>query len=97
MFRVRFSSAHLQQDFHLDGINWGNSHKGRGYVHVTRGNVQKLQKSHVRVVNTYNNAPNRVLSANTNDRFRTRIDKLWRNQGIIKIWSQLQGAMQKSY
>ena len=36
-----------------------------------------------RVVNTWNSLPNWVVSANTTNAFKTRLDKFWHNQDII--------------
>ena len=55
---------------------------------VTRGNDMRLEKSQVkydlrkfgftnRVVNTWNSLPNWVVSANTTNTFKTRLDKFW--------------------
>jgi len=65
-----------------------------GNVFVTRGNDLRLEKSQVkydlrrfgftnRVVNTWNSLSNWVVSANTNNTFKTRFDKFWHNQDII--------------
>jgi len=54
--------------------------------YVTRGNGMRLPKSHVKydlrkfnfsnmVINTWNNLPNWVVSANTTDTFKARLDK----------------------
>jgi len=36
-----------------------------------------------RMVNTWNSLPNWVVSANTTDTFKARLDKVWRNQDIV--------------
>jgi len=36
-----------------------------------------------RVVNTWNSLPNWVVSANTSNTFKARLDKFWHNQDII--------------
>jgi len=36
-----------------------------------------------RVVNTWNSLPNSVVSANTTNTFKTRLDKFWHNQGTV--------------
>ena len=68
----------------------------------------RLQKSHVkydlrkfnfsnRVVNTWNSLPNCVVSANTTDTFKARLDKFWLNQDIIyNFRSQLHGTVSRS-
>jgi len=66
----------------------------KGSTYVTRGNDLRLQKSHVkydlrkfgfsnRVVNTWNSLPNWVVSANTTNTFKSRLDKFWHNQDIM--------------
>ena len=37
----------------------------------------------VRVVNIWNSLPNWVVSANTTDTFKVRLDKFWYNQDIV--------------
>jgi len=50
-----------------------------------------------RVVNTWNILPNWVVSANTTNTFKARLDKLWRNQDIIyNFRAQLQGTGSRS-
>jgi len=64
-------------------------------VHVTRGNdmIPVLEKSYVkydlrkfsfsnRVVNVWNSLPNWVVSANTTDTFKARLDKFWHTQCV---------------
>ena len=63
-------------------------------IYVTRGNDFRLQKLRVRydlrkfgfsnrVVNTWNSLPNWVVSANTTDTFKARLDKVWHSQDIV--------------
>jgi len=50
-----------------------------------------------RVVNTWHNLPSFAVSANTSNTFKTRLDKFWRNQGIIyNFRAQLQGTGSRS-
>jgi len=72
--------------------------------YITRGNDLRLQKSHVkydlrkfnfsnRVVNTWDNLPNWIVSANTTDTFKSRLDKFWHNQDIVyNFGAQLHGT-----
>jgi len=47
----------------------------------------------VRVVNMWNSLPNWVVSANTADTFKARLDKFWHNQDIVyDLRAQLQGT-----
>jgi len=59
-----------------------------------RGNDMRLEKSGVkydlrkfsfsnRVVNIWNSLPNWVVSANTTNTFKTRLDKFWHNQDVL--------------
>jgi len=51
----------------------------------------------VRVVNVWNSLPNWVVSANTTDTFKARLDKLWHNQDIVHDFrAQLQGTGSRS-
>jgi len=50
-----------------------------------------------RVVSTWNSLPNWVVSANTTNTFKTRLDKFWHNQDIIyNFRAQLQGTGRRS-
>jgi len=62
-------------------------------VHVSKGNDMRLEKSRVkydlrkisfsnRVVNTWNSLPNWVVSANTTNTLKARLDKFWHNQDM---------------
>jgi len=45
-----------------------------------------------RVVNIWNSLPNWVLSANTTNTFKARLDKFWHNQDVVYDFKvQLQG------
>ena len=77
-------------------------------THVTRGNDLRLKKFRVkydlrkysfsvRVVNIWNSLPNWVVSANTTDTFKARLDKFWHNQDIVYDFrAQLQGTGSRS-
>jgi len=77
-------------------------------TYVTRGNDLRLKKFHikydlrkysfsVRVVNIWNSLPNWVVSANTTDTFKARLDKFWHNQDIVYDFrAQLQGTGSRS-
>jgi len=63
-------------------------------VHVSRGNDMWLEKFRAkydlrkfsfsnRLVNTWNSLPNWVVSANTTNTFKARLDKFWYNQDVI--------------
>ena len=73
----------------------------KGSVHVTRGNDLRPKKSRVKygrrefnfsnsVVNIWNSLPNWVVSANTTNTFKARLDKFWHNQDIYNFRAQLQ-------
>ena len=80
----------------------------KGSMYTTRGNDLRLQKSHVkydlrkfgfsnRVVNTWNSLPNWVVSANTTNTFKSRLDKFWQNQDIMHNFkAQLHGTGSRS-
>jgi len=62
------------------------------------GNDLRLKKSRVKydlqkfffsngVVNTWNSFPNSVLSDNTTNMFKTRLDKFWHNQDVTYNYS----------
>jgi len=67
-----------------------------------------LQKSHVKydlrkfnfsntVVNTWNSLPNGVVTANTTDNFKARLDKFWHNQNTVyNFRAQLHGTRSRS-
>ena len=77
-------------------------------VHVTRGNDMRLEKSRVkydlrkysfsnRVVNIWNSLPNWVVSANTTNTFKARLDKFWHNQDVVYDFkAQFQGTGSRS-
>ena len=76
--------------------------------YVTRGNDLRLKKFHVNydlrkfsfsnsVVSIWNSLPNWVVSANTTDTFKARLDKFWHNQDIVyNFRAQLQGTGSRS-
>jgi len=80
----------------------------KGSTSITRGNDLRLQKSHVkydlhkfgfanRVVNTWNSLTNWVVSANTTNTFKSRLDKFWQNQDVIyNFKAQLHGTGSRS-
>ena len=80
----------------------------KGSTSITRENDLRLQKSHVkydlrkfgfanRVVNTWNSLPNWVVSANTTNTFKSRLDKFWQNQDVIyNFIAQLHGTGSRS-
>jgi len=46
-----------------------------------------------RVVNIWNSLPNWVVSANTTNTFKSRLDKFWHNQDVVYDFkAQLQGT-----
>ena len=50
-----------------------------------------------RVVNTWNSLPNWVVSANTTNTFKSRLDKFWQNQDVIyNFKAQLHGTESRS-
>ena len=50
-----------------------------------------------RVVNKWNSLPNWVVSANTTNTFKARLEKFWHNQDIVyDIRAQLQGTGSRS-
>jgi len=77
-------------------------------IYVTRGNDLRLQKLRVRydlrklgfssrVINKWNSLPNWVVSANTTNTFKARLDKFWHNQDIVYDFrAQLQGTVSRS-
>jgi len=77
-------------------------------MYVTRGNDLRIQKLHVkydqckfgfsnRVVNRWNSLPDWVLSANTTNTFKARLDTFWHNQDIVYDFrAQLQGTGSRS-
>ena len=51
-----------------------------------------------RVVNTWNRLPNWVVSVNTTNTFKTRLDKFWHSQDIIyNFMAQLQETSFRTY
>ena len=51
----------------------------------------------VRVFNVWNSLPNWVVSANTTDTFKARLDKFWHDQDIVYDFrAQLQGTGSRS-
>ena len=58
--------------------------------------VRKFSFSN-RVVNIWNSLPNWVVSANTTNMFRTRLDKFWHNpDAVYDFKAQLQGTGSRS-
>ena len=80
----------------------------KGESYITRGNDFRLQKLRVRydlrkfgfsnrVINKWNSLPNSVVSANTTNTFKVRLDKFWHNQDIVYDFrAQLQGTGSRS-
>ena len=76
--------------------------------YVTRGNDSRLMKSSAkydlrkyiftsRIVNIWNSLRNWVVSANTTNTFKTRLDRFWQNQEIIYDFkAQLEGTGSRS-
>ena len=77
-------------------------------IYVTRGNDLRLQKLRVRyglrkfgfssrVINKWNSLPNWVVSANTTNTLKARLDKFWHKQDIVYDFrAQLQGTGSRS-
>ena len=77
-------------------------------IYVTRGKDLRLQKLRVRydlrkfgfcnlVINKWNSLRNRVVSANTTNTFKARLDKFWHNQDIVHDFrAQRQGTGSRS-
>jgi len=77
-------------------------------IYVTRGNDLRHQKLRVRydlckfgfsnrVINKWNSLPNWVVSANTTNTFKARLNKFWHNQDIVYDFrAQLQGTGSRS-
>ena len=75
---------------------------------ITRGIDLRLQKNRFkydlrrycfcnRVVNIWNSLPNHVVSANTTNVFKNRLDKFWHDQEIIYDFNaQLEGTGSRS-
>ena len=75
---------------------------------ITRGNDSRLMKSRAkydlrkysftsRIVNIWNSLPNWVVSANTTNTFKNRLDRFWQNQEIIYDFkAQLEGTGSRS-
>ena len=50
-----------------------------------------------RIVNIWNSLPNWIVSANTTNTFKNRLDKFWQNQEIIYDFKvQLEGTGSRS-
>ena len=76
--------------------------------YVTRRNDSRLMKSRAkydlrkysftrRIVNIWNSLPNWVVSANTTNTFKNRLDRFWQNQEIIYDFkAQLEGTGSRS-
>ena len=78
-------------------------------VNITRGNRHKLKKSHVkydarkysfnfRVISLWNSLPDDVVSANSTNAFKNRLDKFWATQDVLFDWkADITGAGSRSY
>ena len=52
-----------------------------------------IKSAYDRVVNIWNSLPNWVVSANTTNTFKARLDKFWHNQDVVYDFkAQLQGT-----
>ena len=67
-------------------------------ISYTRGNMFKMQSTHTRynmrkhffsnrIIAIWNTLPNDVVSANTTNTFKVRLDKFWNNQNIKYDWN----------
>ena len=67
-------------------------------ISYTRGNMFKMQLTHTRynmrkhffsnrIIAIWNTLPNDVVSANTTNTFKVRLDKFWNNQDIKYDWN----------